>query len=57
MEGKIKDMVTPAVTPDASEAAGRDAAINGANTANTHFKYFLTIELAEAWLRGKKSDL
>lgn len=39
---------------DEAERAGRDAATNGANTTNCHFRFFATRELTTAWERGNK---
>lgn len=35
--------------------AGRDAAINGPNTTNCHFRFFSSPESTAAWERGKAS--
>jgi hypothetical protein len=34
-------------------AAGRDCALNGANTTNSHFRHFATPEQTKAWEKGK----
>jgi hypothetical protein len=36
-------------------AAGRDSAINGANTANSHFMWFSSWESTREWERGRAS--
>lgn len=41
------------VRPDEAYRAGRDCALNGANTTNCHFKYFASRELTSEWERGK----
>ena len=33
--------------------AGRDCAINGANTTNCHIRHFAARELTDAWEKGK----
>jgi hypothetical protein len=43
------------VTAEYAERMGRDAAINGPNTTNCHFRIFTTRELTEAWERGYRS--
>ena len=37
--------------------AGRDYAINGANTVNCHFRWFATKESTREWERGRDSVL
>ena len=51
----ISQFCPPGVTVKDAEAAGRDAALNGSNTTNTHFKFFTKPELTSAWERGKAS--
>ncbi len=41
-------------TEQEAEAAGRDAAISGPNTANSHFTFFATPALTKAWERGNE---
>ena len=38
----------------AARDAGRDCALNGANTTNCHFSLFSSPELTRAWEEGKK---
>lgn len=38
-----------------SYEAGRDCALNGANTNNCNFRYFATPESLAEWERGKAS--
>lgn len=47
---------TPVARPTEEEAeiAGYDAGTNGSNTTNTHFRFFGSRELTDAWERGKR---
>ena len=44
----------PTQDEKAARDAGRDCALNGANTTNCHFSYFARPELTRAWEEGKK---
>lgn len=41
-------------THDAAYKAGYDCAVNGPNEKNTHFEYFGTRSLTNAWENGKR---
>ena len=43
------------VTEEEAEAAGRDAAVSGSNTTNSHFKFFGSPGLTAAWERGHEA--
>ncbi len=40
-----------------AERAGYDAGKNGANTTNTHFRFFASPDLRDAWTKGNKRAL
>ena len=55
-ESLIASLITErtTATEKLAEQAGYDAGVNGSNTVNSHFKWFMAPHLTKAWERGKK---
>ncbi len=42
-------------TRDEAWRMGRDCALNGPNDENSHFRFFTTPQLTQAWTEGRQS--
>ena len=52
----INKLIVPEKTLDDCYQAGRDYALNGANTDNCHFSLFSSPENTAEWERGREAE-